>query len=68
MKGADYIAEFLARVGSRQVFVLTGGACAFMIDAVARHPALAYTCFHHEQSAAMAADASPNTLQFSFPT
>jgi hypothetical protein len=39
-----------------------------MIDAVARHPALAYTCFHHEQSAAMAADASPNTLQFSFPT
>src|SRR5262249_51005505 len=57
MKGADYIAEFLARVGSSQVFVLTGGACAFMIDAVARHPALAYTCFHHEQSAAMAADA-----------
>jgi acetolactate synthase-1/2/3 large subunit len=57
MKGTDYIAEFLARVGSSQVFVLTGGACAFMIDAVARHPALAYTCFHHEQSAAMAADA-----------
>ena len=43
MKGADYIAEFLVRVGSSQVFVLTGGACAFMIDAVARHPALAYT-------------------------
>jgi acetolactate synthase-1/2/3 large subunit len=57
MKGADYIAEFLARVGSNQVFVLTGGACAFMIDAVARHPTLQYTCFHHEQAAAMAADA-----------
>src|SRR5580692_6983178 len=28
-----------------------------MIDAVERHPALALTCFHHEQSAAMAADA-----------
>jgi len=28
-----------------------------MIDAVERHHALAYTCFHHEQSAAMAADA-----------
>jgi acetolactate synthase-1/2/3 large subunit len=58
MKGADYVAEFLARVGSSHVFVLTGGACAFMIDAVARHPALTYTCFHHEQSAAMAADAT----------
>jgi acetolactate synthase-1/2/3 large subunit len=57
MTGAEYIAEFLARVGSNHVFVLTGGACAFMIDAVERHPALAYTCFHHEQSAAMAADA-----------
>jgi len=57
MNGSEYIAEFLARVGSRHVFVLTGGACAFMIDAVARHPELSYTCFHHEPSAAMAADA-----------
>jgi len=55
--GAEYIAEFLSRVGSDRVFVLTGGACAFLIDAVARHPALTYNCFHHEQSAAMAADA-----------
>lgn len=57
MTGADYIAEFLARVGSDRVFLLTGGACAFMIDAVARHPAMSFTCFQHEQSAAMAADA-----------
>src|SRR6202000_329442 len=57
MIGADYIAEFLARVGSDRVFLLTGGACAFMIDAVARHPGLSHTSFQHEQSAAMAADA-----------
>lgn len=57
MTGAEYIAEFLARVGSDRVFTLTGGACAFLIDAVARHPKLQYTCFQHEQSAAMAADA-----------
>jgi acetolactate synthase I/II/III large subunit len=57
MTGADYIAHFLAQVGCRQVFVLTGGACAFMIDAVGRHPDLSYTCLNHEQSAAMAADA-----------
>src|SRR5215218_1236170 len=57
MTGADYIAEFLARAGCDRVNLLTGGACAFMIDAVGRHPKLTYTCFQHEQSAAMAADA-----------
>ena len=57
MTGGEYIAEFLARLGSDRVFLLTGGACAFMVDAVARHPRLSYTCFHHEQAAAMAADA-----------
>lgn len=57
MTGAEYIAEFLSRMGSDRVFLLTGGACAFMIDAVARHPGMTYTCFQHEQSAAMAADA-----------
>jgi acetolactate synthase I/II/III large subunit len=57
MTGAEYVAEFLARVGSNHVFLLTGGACAFLVDAVASHKELTYTCFHHEQSAAMAADA-----------
>src|SRR6266481_4092748 len=57
MTGAQYIAEFLSRVGSDRVFLLTGGACAFMIDAVAQHPNMHYTCFQHEQGAAMAADA-----------
>ena len=57
MTGAEYIAEFLSRVGSTRVFLLTGGACAIMVDAVARHPALSYVCFEHEQAAAMAADA-----------
>jgi acetolactate synthase-1/2/3 large subunit len=57
MTGSEYIAEFLARVGADRVSLLTGGACAFLIDAVARHPKLQYTCFQHEQSAAMAADA-----------
>lgn len=57
MTGSEWIAEFLARVGSDRVFLLTGGACAFMIDAVARHPKLSYACFQHEQSTSMAADA-----------
>lgn len=57
MKGADYIAAFLASKGVKKVFLMTGGAAAFMIDAIGRHPELDYVCFHHEQSAAMAADA-----------
>jgi acetolactate synthase-1/2/3 large subunit len=55
--GAEYIAEFLARMGSRHVFTLTGGACAFMIDAIGRHDALSLICVQNEQAAAMAADA-----------
>jgi acetolactate synthase-1/2/3 large subunit len=57
MTGAQYIAEFLVRVGSNHVFLLTGGACAFMVDAIAEHPDMHYTCVQHEQAAAMAADA-----------
>jgi acetolactate synthase-1/2/3 large subunit len=57
MKGSEYIAEFVARIGARHVFALTGGACAFMIDAVARHPDLDVVCVQNEQAAAMAADA-----------
>ena len=57
MNGSEWIAEFLARAGCSRVFLLTGGACAFMIDAVARHPSLSYTCVQHEQSSSMAADA-----------
>jgi acetolactate synthase-1/2/3 large subunit len=55
--GAEYIAEFLVRIGSRHVFTLTGGACAFMIDAVGRHKDLSLVCVQNEQAAAMAADA-----------
>jgi acetolactate synthase-1/2/3 large subunit len=57
MNGSEYIAEFLARVGCRHVFTLTGGACAFMVDAVGRHEALEVVCVQNEQAAAMAADA-----------
>ena len=57
MTGSEYIAEFLVRIGSKHVFTLTGGACAFLIDAVGRHPDLEIVCVQNEQAAAMAADA-----------
>lgn len=57
MRGAEYIAAFLHQRGCDKVFAMTGGAAAFMLDAVSRHPGLAYHCVQHEQAAAMAADA-----------
>jgi acetolactate synthase-1/2/3 large subunit len=57
LSGADYIAEFLARQSVRHVFTLTGGACAFLVDAVGRHSELEVICVQNEQAAAMAADA-----------
>ncbi|QED23883.1 thiamine pyrophosphate-binding protein [Candidatus Deianiraea vastatrix] len=56
MTGAEYIAEFLHQRGVQNVFLITGGACAFIVDAIHRHKDLKYTCFQHEQACAMAAD------------
>lgn len=58
MNGAEYIAEFLYQRGVQKTYLMTGGACAFIVDAIGRHPKLDYVCLQHEQAAAMAADAS----------
>jgi acetolactate synthase-1/2/3 large subunit len=55
--GADLIADFVSEKLASKVFLVTGGACAFMVDAIGRHKNLDFVCFQHEQSAAMAADA-----------
>ena len=56
MTGAEYIVEFLRQRGVTNIFLVTGGACAFIVDAIGRAEGISYTCFQHEQSAAMAAD------------
>jgi acetolactate synthase-1/2/3 large subunit len=56
MTGAEYIVEFLRRRGIDKIFLITGGACTFIVDAIARNPLVQYYCFQHEQAAAMAAD------------
>lgn len=55
--GADLIADFIAERCCGTAFLVTGGACAFIVDAVGRNPKTDYVCFQHEQAAAMAADA-----------
>jgi acetolactate synthase-1/2/3 large subunit len=56
MIGAEYVAEFFRQRGSDKFFLVTGGACAFIVDAIGRNPKTDYVCFQHEQAAAMAAD------------
>lgn len=55
--GADLIADFIVEKCCGTAFLVTGGACAFIVDAIGRNTKSSYVCFQHEQSAAMAADA-----------
>lgn len=54
---ADYIAEFIATLGVGHVFLLPGGGAMHLNDAVGKHPRLEVVACHHEQAAAIAAEA-----------
>ena len=54
---SDYIADFLVKKQIKDVFTVTGGGAMFLNDAFGHHPGLRCTYFHHEQAAAMAAEA-----------
>ena len=56
-KVSDYIAEYIAQWGIRDVFTVTGGGAMHMNDAFGHHPKLHCTYQHHEQACAMAAEA-----------
>lgn len=57
MRLADYIAVRCVEAGIRDVFLVTGGGAMHLNDGFSRQSALKVTCFHHEQAAAMAAEA-----------
>jgi acetolactate synthase I/II/III large subunit len=54
---ADFIFAFLAARGVRDVFLVTGGGAMFLDDALRRQDGIRPWCCHHEQAAAMAAEA-----------
>lgn len=54
---ADYVFAFLADRGVRDVFLVTGGGAMFLDDGLRRQHRLRPVCCHHEQAAAMAAEA-----------
>ena len=55
--GADLISDFISEKCCGTAFLVTGGACAFIVDAIGRNDKTEFVCFQHEQAAAMAADA-----------
>lgn len=56
-KVSDYIAEYIARWGIRDVFTVTGGGAMHMNDAFGHKKELHCTYQHHEQACSMAAEA-----------
>ncbi len=54
---ADYIAARCVAAGATHVFLVTGGGAMHLNDAFGRNKSLKPVCFHHEQGAAIAAEA-----------
>ncbi len=57
MKLSDYVMEFVADQGVRHVFLIPGGGCMHLVDALGRCRRLEFVCNLHEQACAVAADA-----------
>ncbi len=55
MKLSDYIFGQLREWGARHIFLVTGGGAMHLNDSIGTS-GIAYTCTHHEQAAAMAAE------------
>jgi acetolactate synthase-1/2/3 large subunit len=53
---SQQIANWLVAQGVEQVFGVTGGGSMFLNHALGSHPRLRFTCMHHEQACAMAAE------------
>jgi acetolactate synthase-1/2/3 large subunit len=56
MKVSDYVVRFVAALGVKHVFVVTGGGAMHLNDSLARCRELEFICNHHEQASAIAAE------------
>jgi acetolactate synthase-1/2/3 large subunit len=57
MKLSDFVMEFIADQGVRDVFMLVGGGAMHLNDSIGRCSRLRYICNLHEQACAVAAEA-----------
>lgn len=56
MKVADFVVDYLGRYGIKEIFVVSGAANAFLIDAFVRTDATKYVAVMHEQAGGFAAE------------
>lgn len=56
IKLSDYVFQYLESQGVRTAFTLTGGGIMHLVDSLG-HSNIEYVCCHHEQAAAIAAQA-----------
>ena len=47
---SDFILDFLVSKGVKKVFLLTGGAIAFLVDSFHKRKDISYICVQHELS------------------
>src|SRR5712691_2570761 len=57
MKLSDYVISELANWGVHNIFLVVGGGSMHLKDSIVRESRVRYSCNHHEQAAAMAAEA-----------
>lgn len=57
MKLSDYVVNFFENQGVKDMFMLTGGGCMHLANSFGNSKKIRYICTHHEQAAAMAAEA-----------
>ena len=56
MKLADYVMDFLAARGVRNIFMVSGGGIMHLTESCGSHPDLRYWCNYHEQASAICAE------------
>src|SRR5580693_178366 len=56
MKLSDYVIGFVAELGVKHVFLVTGGGAMHLNDSLARCPDIEFVCNLHEQASAIAAE------------
>jgi acetolactate synthase-1/2/3 large subunit len=57
VKVSDYIFSSIADLGIKKVFAVSGGGAMHLVDSLGKNKDLEYIATHHEQAAAMAAEA-----------
>lgn len=57
IKLSDYVMQFIANLGVKDVFMLSGGGCMHLVDSIGRNSDLNYICCLHEQVASFSSTA-----------